>query len=570
VEELESRWSPATLVNASTVTWQDVDGDTVSCKLSRPLLTPANSGDVFTFSPNLVTPGNGRQTLTALNLFNLGPAANGIGVTIQSTQAGTGDGLVNIGAIEATSASVNLDLGAVVVDGDLGRINAGDGNTSTTGLASLTVRSLGRLGTTTGSPDLVSQIQGPLGALRVATDIDQAQVEVHSAGIGRVTIGGSLLGGAAKQSGFLSCDGNVGRVTIGGSVIGGGGEQSGATSCSGSVTSVSIKGDLIGAEGESSGTVTCGGALGSVTVGGSIRGGRGDFSGVITADSLARVTIKHDLAGGAGSVSGRVGAGTSLGPVLIGGDLLGGAGNFSGELGADNLVTGVINGLRVGVSIGGDIRGGPGRGSANISSSGNLAAVTVGGSIFSGSGPESGEITAGQALGAVVVKGNVVGTSLCPVLIAAVQSSPALGNLTIQSVLIGGRAEFADILGGFNFGGEPENAGVRIGRVTVGGDCIASNIVAGIDPTDGHFGDRSDQVIRGGNPALPSTIDSITIGGTVLGTPGNVATTDSFGFEAQQIGAVTIRSIPLPLRAGPDNDSGVPLGVTGDLLLREL
>jgi hypothetical protein len=249
--------------------------------------------------------------------------------------------------------------------------------------------------------------------------------------------------------------------------------------------------------------------------------------------------------------------------VRIGGSLLGGDQDFAGQIGAANLVGGV--------SIGGDIRGGKGQISASILTPGNLAAVTVGGSILSGSfGPGCGEISAGQALGPVVVKGSVIGTSLYPVVIAAVQSSPALGNLTIQSVFIGGRVEFADILGGFDFRGDPKNGNARIGRVTVGGDCIASNIIAGIDPTNTHFGDGTDQVIGGGNPALPSTIDRITIGGTVLGTPGGAPSADTFGFEAQQVGAVTIRGIPLPLKAGPHNDTGVPLGVTSDLFLTEL
>src|SRR5262245_20391433 len=85
LEELESRWTPATLVNASTVSWNDVDGDIVTARLSKPLLTSSNAGSVFTFDQGSVNGDNSKlQTLQRLDLAALGAPAGGVGVTITS------------------------------------------------------------------------------------------------------------------------------------------------------------------------------------------------------------------------------------------------------------------------------------------------------------------------------------------------------------------------------------------------------------------------------------------------------------------------------------------------------
>ena len=75
--------------------------------------------------------------------------------------------------------------------------------------------------------------------------------------------------------------------------------------------------------------------------------------------------------------------------------------------------------------------------------------------------------------------------------------------------------------------------------------------------------------ISGGDPNILSKIGSIKIGGAVLGTPSSVNSSDSFGFEAEQIGSVSIGGVVLPLQAGAHNDNFL-LGVTTDFRLREL
>ena len=72
----------------------------------------------------------------------MGTAANGlsISVTAAPTPAG-GDGFANVGFI---NAQYNLDN--VAIHGDLGRIDAGNSVMPTTGLAALTVESMGEFG----------------------------------------------------------------------------------------------------------------------------------------------------------------------------------------------------------------------------------------------------------------------------------------------------------------------------------------------------------------------------------------------------------------------------------------
>src|SRR5262245_17814250 len=101
IEPLESRIAPASL------TFTDVDGDKV-------VITTTGAG-TLTLAGN-VTVTNGQL----LNLDLTDAAFQNAKVSIMATRDPTtlGDGRVNVGVIDATGR----DLGAVVVDGDLGQI----------------------------------------------------------------------------------------------------------------------------------------------------------------------------------------------------------------------------------------------------------------------------------------------------------------------------------------------------------------------------------------------------------------------------------------------------------------
>src|SRR5262245_32471483 len=273
LERLEAREVPATVVNATTLTYQDFDGDNVTVKFSKAILTAANANSIFTFSSGAMAVNGSnvaKEALWKINLAGVGGMA-GTSVTTSAIQSLThgGDGFANLGELTAT----NLDLAAVVVDGDLGRVIAGDSDAVTTGLPGLTAQSLGRFGTTTGAMNLASSVNGKVGSLTIKGDVKEASFKV--------------TGGAF---------GDLGPVLVGGSLLGGGSLLSGLISAEGDIASVIIKGDMIGTS-LGSGSVTAGQSMGAVTVNGSIKA-TGINSGRIFAESsLGFVKVVGDVSG---------------------------------------------------------------------------------------------------------------------------------------------------------------------------------------------------------------------------------------------------------------------------------
>ncbi len=275
LECLEGRDAPATLVGGNKVTYQDVDGDNVSVTFSKPILSAGNVDSVF--GAGFVNGNNNtKQQLQKIDLTGIGAAA-GTTITLTATRSPTnfGDGFAALGHIDATG----IDLGAVTIDGDLGRIRAGDATTTTSGLKGLTVQSMGRFGTSTGAPDLTTAVQGKLDFLKVKSDVKEAQINV--------------VGGV---------DGKIGSVFIGGSLIGGTGGFSGRIFSSGDMGFVTIVGDLTGAGGSNSGEVISDAKLAGVKIGGSVQGGAGTRSGrIVSTGDMGFVTIVGDLVGGSAS-----------------------------------------------------------------------------------------------------------------------------------------------------------------------------------------------------------------------------------------------------------------------------
>jgi hypothetical protein len=158
------------------------------------------------------------------------------------------------------------------------------------------------------------------------------------------------------------------------------------------------------------------------------------------------------------------------------------------------------------------------------------------------------------------VKGSIIGSigqfgDITDVLISAQgQAMPtATTDLAIGKISIGGRVERAQILAGYKFVAfsnptpTPTNGNAQIGTVSVGGDWIASDLIAGVQNggTAG-FGDAGDTVIGGG--ASIAKIAKIIIGGIVEGT---VATGDQFGFESHAIGSFKINGFAITVPAAP-------------------
>jgi hypothetical protein len=256
------------------------------------------------------------------------------------------------------------------------------------------------------------------------------------------------------------------------------------------------------------------------------------------------------------------------------------------------------------VKIGHDLTGGSSSaildGSGVIKSSGRIASVIIGGSIISGTDSSTGRLTnnatirADDDIGTIIIKGDLLGApdndgnpsdgNFTPVVISArgQQVDPtviAKNDVAIKSIRIGGRVEFAQILAGYDTALQPKNADAQIGPVVIGGNMIASSLIAGISPPVGKsFGTPADAKISGlgvkDNLDAPlgavSRIASVIIKGGVLGT---AETNDSatFAIAAQHLGALKVRGATIPLIAGPSNDFfssfrhlGFSLGATSD------
>jgi hypothetical protein len=563
VEPLESRRLLATLVNPTTVTYQDVDGDTVTVALSKSVLNAGNVNTIFNFNTGSVNGDNSApQQLQFLDLSSLTAASFGGGnITITAKRSNNGgDGLVNVGYINGGA----LNLGAVSVHGDLGGIDAGDGSSATAGLKSLSVQSLGRLGISTQAPvgNLVSGIDGQLGTLTVASDIDGEFINVFGPGgmspilgsIGTVNIGGSLIGGSDDYRGEIETGGNIGAVTIKGSIVGGGGQYSGAIESGGTIKSVTVGGSLIGGSGDNSGQIFSQNNMGAVKIGGDVQGGNGGDSGEINSHgaitsiaiggsfvgsatnsteenaiigctlNLGQVTITGSVIGGLSGSSAVIACLANITGITIGGSLIGGAGVQSGEIQM------LVNPGSLGpVKIGHDLRAGSGGDSGNIllGDGVNLTSVTIGGSLIGGALEKSGYISTSTGnIGPVTVTGSVQGGAGDNS--GSIQSGGTLGNVTIGGSLIGGSHLASGLV----------QSALAMGAVKIGHDLL------------GGTGEESGAIDG-------KSLTSVTIGGSIVGSADTTNTNAEIVSEAGgNISAVTVTG---DIKGGKAQQSGVIL-----------
>jgi len=589
LDELEPRLVPAGFNDFS---FTNVDGSLVRVHLSRPLLTNANESSIFTVDNQ----GLGQQ-LEEINLTSLRAAANGLSLTVAAVPGPLGgDGFVNVGFIDATG----INLGALTIHGDLGAIDAGRQSRPATALTALTVQSMGEFNTSTqaGNGTLESDISGALGALTVASDLDGVFINVTgsigtvsvggslvgatadnsgsiqaSHTLGSVTIGGDILGGTGTSSGEVFAQTGVKRVTVGGNVVGGGGQGSGQIFSSGPVGTVTVGGNVVGGVGWNSGEIFSQAMLTAANVGGSVIGGSGDYSGQIVGANIGPVSLAGSLLGGGGQDAGQILAGADIGIVNIGGNVVGGAGYYTGQV---TSLNGSIAAARVGgsiiggsgvnsgqidtdsftgggsigpVAIVGNLVGGSGSGSGEIFAGAALAAVYVGNSIIAGSNngamTQSGAIRAGTSIGAITIGGSLIGTNASPVFITAVgQASLAPGarsDVAIASLSVAGKVQYADILAGYDENLNGVNGQASIGSVTVGKDWIASNVIAGASGNNDTTTVAASTNFGGtGSVALPPAFPNanLTAAIAIIGIGGAVLGTPASANNQDQFGFV--------------------------------
>ena len=207
-------------------------------------------------------------------------AFTGANITITAARGPLGgDGFVNVGALFAT----DNDIGKITIDGDLGQLDAGNGDPLKPAVGALIVQSLGRLGLSTqpaGGASLESNIKGKLGAFTVKSDIVGAFVNIDGSAIdgdddsGAITIGGSIRGGALANSGSIFAAGDLGAVRITGSVLGGAGSHTGSVESGAKIASITIGDSLFGGGGAASGSIIAGTTVGAIKLDGDLNGGR--------------------------------------------------------------------------------------------------------------------------------------------------------------------------------------------------------------------------------------------------------------------------------------------------------
>ncbi len=253
--------------------------------------------------------------------------------------------------------------------------------------------------------------------------------------------------------------------------------------------------------------------------------------------SLASITVGGNLAGGQLAYSGAITASGKIGSVSIKGAMIGGLGSYSGS-----IVT---------------------------SDGASIGKVTIGSIMNEFLSPHG--ILSDGLLGAVKINGSIVGGDTTRITISAkgtLHPGPKTSAVAIAGVTVGGTMEFADILAGYATDNTGVNADVQIGAVSVSGDWISSNIVAGVlAGADASFGTADDALIGGGNSVI-AKIAKVTIKGQALGLANS---TEHFGIVAQQVGSLKTGSNPVPLKAGASNDiTPILLGPLGNFTVREV
>lgn len=556
VRRLDDRILPA-----ATLHYTDVDGDVVTVR------TSAGTDSDLSFAARFDVNHHQLQTLLlSLNAFQ----GTSVSVTATPGPAG-GDGLVNIGHIDATG----INLGAVTVHGDLGRIDAGTGGANAVAVRSLTAVSMGRFGITTQdvSPSLFSNLHGALGKMNVHGDLDAVTLDITGPNgqAGAIHVGGSLIGGGL--TGAIRTAGKMGPVLIGGDVVGGGFNfngtdiPTGVIACGGKLVGLTIGGSLIGSSFDGSGQVNLAGDAGPIRVGGDLVGGDGVYSGSIYdngAGTVASVFIAGSLAPGPslGASGGVDMSNDTVGAVTIGGNLRSYINltrsasvvvhGFVGESKITDYITGnTLGDVRIGGSLTGEI------------TAVRIGSLTVGGSV-------QGRIWASDSIGRLVIRGSLVNSSVGVYGPKVPDGTPCVG---IGSLTVFGRVEQSQILAGFDPSKIFGNGDVQIGAVTVRGDWIASDLAAGIYPGSKSliFGDADDQKVTGGgqtdHPNSHSRIGPIVIQGQLLGTPGNATTN---GIEAEELVSLSVGGTAIHLKPGRSNDTiAIPLGEAGDVVARE-
>ena len=499
--------------NGKTATYIDFDGDTVALSVNVGRLKTKN----FVLSSD---PATGRVHVDLLDISAAKSGGRFYGADITVSVLQTDDGSDGFGDLAAINAR-GIDLGSVTIEhGDLGQIDAGDGDLATSAIIRLSASQMGFHGIAgqLAGQDTVSKIRGPVGSIDLG-ELKDAFIDVKG-GIGSITLGNVDASGAtADFNGSIRAKGKIGSVTIGGnadgSILGGVGKYSGTIWSRMKIGAITVAGSITGGDGFDSGTVFAGSPdsdafplaakIGPVTIGGSIVGGGGDYSGSLYADSgVKAVTITGSVIGGAGDSSGAIVSGRGFRNISIGGDLASGTGPNSGSI---------------------------------IAFNGDAPSIVIAGQIVAGNFADSG----------IFINGSIGTLSF--------QSAPGGGGnaseiralFDIDAINVFGDMTDVFIRAGADITGVSKEANATIGTVFIHGNFTRGGIMAGGAPGADGFTFTSDDVLVSpdSSPDFLSEIGSLTVAGTF--TP--------MAVEAEHLGAIVIGGAPVFLAAGEHNDA---------------
>lgn len=592
-------------ITGNIARWTDVDGDLVTAKRTIGVWT----GTDFTIAAKglgfvvqtLPIGGAGDVSITARRASGLFGTA--------------GDGLVDVGALIASQP-----VGNILVDGDLARFTSTAANAFKKTVGNVTVASLGAAG----SANLLSgiapvfSVDAGMGLLTVLGDVNRVRVEIgaegggNAAGVvvrgsviggassgegailvrgqaGTVSVGGDLVGGTGNFSGNITVDGGAKIIRVGGSVVGGDGGLSGTIHSNGRLQSFFIGGDLIGGRGES-GSISVGGdekaPAASAVIRGSILGGTQVFAGIQESASaefsvfnVKSVIVGGSVVGGGSVASGAIQAEGGVGSILIRGDIrktptavfdtaqvsvfksasFTVGGSITGASGVNPVV---LISERVGkFTVGGDIRtAGSDTSLLIINAAGD---VLVGGSIIDDDAKTDAAIFVNNDIKKFTVKGSIRGDSTTEASIRFGSGNPPVlpNGVALGALVVSGSLKNATLVFGDN-----EEADGSVGSIFIGGDVIASRLIAdrAYSPgIDGKAGTLDDAALPATAPDQISRLASLVIRGRIVG---DGAGGSSFGIAFDQIKTATVGGEKLTTTAGADLFF---FGGSGDAFIRD-
>ena len=192
---------PVITPNGGSATYEDVDGDTISVTVNVGELT----ADIFVFNED--------GELETADLTAGGTGITGSNVIFGVTKVGGGIGALDVGEIKATG----INLGMVVVTGNLEKIDVGDGISKKPAVRVLTVGSLGTPDGEIPDPEneeiYTSNITGNIGSLSVMGDVNYANINVTGT-VNMLSIEGDFVGSGSLTNTQLQGLAALGRGAI--------------------------------------------------------------------------------------------------------------------------------------------------------------------------------------------------------------------------------------------------------------------------------------------------------------------------------------------------------------------